>query len=150
MSGLFTDPASYLEVDVTRPHFGNAEAGPSTYSRQSSATDEFLNQPDDVGEEVDEPLVKHEDAGRALSGDEGSGENGQDGADMQGQEQMGDEDNEEPLYVNAKQYHRILKRRAARQRLEELNRLARSRKVSKICVSGVVAHGIALLARVAA
>ena len=40
-----------------------------------------------------------------------------------------DVDNEEPLYVNAKQYHRILKRRAARQRLEELNRLARSRKV---------------------
>ena len=39
-------------------------------------------------------------------------------------------ENEEPLYVNAKQYHRILKRRAARQRLEELNQLARSRKVS--------------------
>lgn len=35
---------------------------------------------------------------------------------------------EEPLYVNAKQYHRILKRRLARQRLEELNRLSRSRK----------------------
>jgi len=39
-------------------------------------------------------------------------------------------DNEEPLYVNAKQYHRILKRRLARARLEELNRLSRSRKVS--------------------
>ncbi|CAK9780793.1 unnamed protein product [Cutaneotrichosporon oleaginosum] len=37
-------------------------------------------------------------------------------------------DNEEPLYVNAKQYHRILKRRMARARLEELNRLVRSRK----------------------
>ncbi|ORZ13548.1 CCAAT-binding transcription factor (CBF-B/NF-YA) subunit B-domain-containing protein [Absidia repens] len=35
---------------------------------------------------------------------------------------------EEPLYVNAKQYHRILKRRTARLRLEELNRIARSRK----------------------
>ncbi|CAO3614843.1 unnamed protein product [Cunninghamella blakesleeana] len=35
---------------------------------------------------------------------------------------------EEPLYVNAKQYHRILKRRAARLRLEELNRIAKSRK----------------------
>ncbi|KAF9431848.1 Transcriptional activator [Entomortierella beljakovae] len=35
---------------------------------------------------------------------------------------------EEPLYVNAKQYHRILKRRAARARLEELNRLAKIRK----------------------
>jgi hypothetical protein len=41
-----------------------------------------------------------------------------------------DGDNEEPLYVNAKQYHRILKRRLARQRLEELNRLSRSSKVS--------------------
>ncbi len=36
---------------------------------------------------------------------------------------------EEPLYVNAKQYHRILKRRAARARLEELHRLSKERKV---------------------
>ena len=35
---------------------------------------------------------------------------------------------EEPLYVNAKQYHRILKRRAARARLEEINKAARARK----------------------
>jgi len=35
---------------------------------------------------------------------------------------------EEPLYVNAKQYHRILKRRAARARLEELHRLSKERK----------------------
>ncbi|OBZ89303.1 Transcriptional activator HAP2 [Choanephora cucurbitarum] len=35
---------------------------------------------------------------------------------------------EEPLYVNAKQYHRILKRRAARAKLEEMNRIARQRK----------------------
>ena len=35
---------------------------------------------------------------------------------------------EEPLYVNAKQYHRILKRRAARARLEELHRVAKARK----------------------
>lgn len=35
---------------------------------------------------------------------------------------------EEPLYVNAKQYHRILKRRAARAKLEEQNRLTRARK----------------------
>jgi hypothetical protein len=40
------------------------------------------------------------------------------------------EDNidEEPLYVNAKQYHRILKRRAARARLQELHRLSKQRK----------------------
>lgn len=35
---------------------------------------------------------------------------------------------DEPLYVNAKQYHRILKRRAARARLEELNKVAKTRK----------------------
>jgi len=35
---------------------------------------------------------------------------------------------EEPLYVNAKQYFRILKRRVARARLEELHRLSRQRK----------------------
>ncbi|KAL5523465.1 hypothetical protein ACEPAG_7638 [Sanghuangporus baumii] len=35
---------------------------------------------------------------------------------------------EEPLYVNAKQYYRILKRRVARARIEELHRLSRQRK----------------------
>ncbi|KAL8280251.1 hypothetical protein RQP46_007365 [Phenoliferia psychrophenolica] len=38
-------------------------------------------------------------------------------------------DEHEPLYVNAKQYHRILKRRSARARLEEMGRLSRQRKV---------------------
>lgn len=38
------------------------------------------------------------------------------------------EDEHEPLYVNAKQYHRILKRRLARGRLEEMGRLSRQRK----------------------
>ncbi|GAA5867242.1 hypothetical protein JCM8547_003132 [Rhodosporidiobolus lusitaniae] len=37
-------------------------------------------------------------------------------------------DEAEPLYVNAKQYHRILKRRLARARLEEMGRLSRERK----------------------
>lgn len=35
---------------------------------------------------------------------------------------------EEPLYVNAKQYHRILKRRVARFKLEEQYKTAKARK----------------------
>jgi len=39
---------------------------------------------------------------------------------------------EEPLYVNAKQYNRILKRRAARAKLEAEGRIPRERKVSSM------------------
>ena len=41
-----------------------------------------------------------------------------------------DETGPTPFFVNAKQYHRILKRRVARLRLEEMGRLHRQRKVS--------------------
>lgn len=39
-----------------------------------------------------------------------------------------EETNEQPFYVNAKQYHRILKRRIARAKLEETLKIARTRK----------------------
>ncbi|KAF9920630.1 Transcriptional activator [Linnemannia zychae] len=51
---------------------------------------------------------------------------GEGSARGQGQQLSGGD--EEPLYVNAKQYHRILKRRAARAKLEEMNRMAKIRK----------------------
>ncbi|KAF9124425.1 Transcriptional activator [Mortierella sp. 14UC] len=51
---------------------------------------------------------------------------GGDGSLAQDQQSGGGD--EEPLYVNAKQYHRILKRRAARAKLEEMNRMAKIRK----------------------
>ena len=36
---------------------------------------------------------------------------------------------EEPVYVNAKQYNRIMLRRQARQKMEQQNRIPRARKV---------------------
>ena len=45
---------------------------------------------------------------------------------------------DEPLYVNAKQYYRILKRRIARARIEEVHRLSQKRKVpTHICLWNV-------------
>lgn len=62
---------------------------------------------------------------------------------------------DEPLYVNAKQYYRILKRRVARARLEEVHRLSRQRKVrslplhrSACLISTCLRHRAALSSRV--
>ncbi|WWD18475.1 transcriptional activator HAP2 [Kwoniella shandongensis] len=135
------DPtSSYLDLDLSQP-------GPSTYhasarmydqishhtaSGSGSAFDEvslhggvsgqgneFVQQSDD---EDDDDVERSRDGGDELVKMEG-----EDGSAIGG-DGDGDVDNEEPLYVNAKQYHRILKRRTARARLEELNRLVRSRK----------------------
>jgi hypothetical protein len=59
----------------------------------------------------------------------------------QAEQADGDALDEEPLYVNAKQYHRILKRRGARARLEEVHRLSKERKVRFVsCVDKIEAH----------
>ncbi|RSH77353.1 Transcriptional activator [Apiotrichum porosum] len=108
------DAARFLDLDLSHP-------GPSTYRHPNgggmygSGSEASHEDPTGAGY-VDS--VGHEDD---LVKVEGSGTGGDDGDE-------GDVDNEEPLYVNAKQYHRILKRRMARARLEELNRLVRSRK----------------------
>ncbi|WVQ96677.1 hypothetical protein IAU59_003783 [Kwoniella sp. CBS 9459] len=99
--------------------------------------DEFVHPQSDSEDDdnTNEELVKLEDEARDRRGadlgmgldESGSERDGEMGEGLEG-EVEGDMDNEEPLYVNAKQYHRILKRRLARARLEELNRLVRSRK----------------------
>jgi len=98
----------------TYPSFYTPESDPSTF------LDLDLSQPGP-------PTCKYPEM--STSDYSGAGEPVKFEAVVDGEQPL-DGDNEEPLYVNAKQYHRILKRRIARQRLEELNRLSRSRKVS--------------------
>ena len=101
------DPSAFLNLDLSQP-------GPSSYESQVYAQTRS-----------DSPITGHShvDTGEPAKPEEAEEEGEADEAEAEA-------DYEEPLYVNAKQYHRILKRRIARQRLEELNRLSRSRKVS--------------------
>ena len=48
---------------------------------------------------------------------------------------VGQNAEDEPLYVNAKQYHRILKRRAARAKIEEGNKGNKNKKVPFLTLS---------------
>ncbi|BEI83028.1 hypothetical protein CcaverHIS002_0308960 [Cutaneotrichosporon cavernicola] len=107
------EPARYLDLDLN-------QAGPSSYRHPSSgdmyAQSEASQEGGATHSVVDSTRDDH-DSKAANGSPEGA-------APTEGAEA----DNEEPLYVNAKQYHRILKRRMACARLEELNRLVRSRK----------------------
>ncbi|OCF72952.1 transcription activator [Kwoniella mangroviensis CBS 8886] len=141
------DPtSSFLDLDLSQP-------GPSTYhdhhhahshgnahggqAHPASFGEDYLQDDDDDDDDggihqnghglhnEDDELVKIENENEHENQDDLTHGN------YDGEEPLevdGEVDNEEPLYVNAKQYHRILKRRLARARLEELNRLVRSRK----------------------
>ncbi|GAA5871605.1 hypothetical protein JCM1840_007328 [Sporobolomyces johnsonii] len=85
--------------------------------------------------ENDEGVLGGEGAGSEYGSVEGGSIGmgvGQEGMELGSAAQVLEEgaaaDEAEPLYVNAKQYHRILKRRIARARLEEMGRLSRERK----------------------
>ncbi|ODN77619.1 transcriptional activator hap2, partial [Cryptococcus amylolentus CBS 6039] len=128
-SGTQNDPTSFLDLDLSQP-------GPSTYrypyppAAQAQGQRQFTSSPTSsaslVNVKVEEPLSTYPGSLAGSDIQDGLG-----GGDVEGEDEEregGEVDNEEPLYVNAKQYHRILKRRMARARLEELNRLVRSRK----------------------
>lgn len=103
-----------------------------------------LEPPQPAAEEPEEPEEEEEDDEE----DEEDGDEYKDG-DWEGDKEVwegakevavvdtGERGEDEPLYVNAKQYHRILKRRVARARLEEMGRLSRQRKVRSVSLSAV-------------
>jgi len=88
--------------------------------------------------------IKYEDAYGAYAGEPASPEMGPYDDALAGAELPAGagEDEHEPLYVNAKQYHRIMKRRMARARLEEMGRLSRQRKVSQLKCSSQPCCGV--------
>ncbi|WVR06348.1 hypothetical protein IAU60_003379 [Kwoniella sp. DSM 27419] len=143
------DPTAFLDLDLSQPgpssYAHAAHHPPGTISHANGSASRIygtLTHPSSVAGSFDLDVDVDLDGSdgnefvQPQSDDEGQEElvKMENGEIIEGAEQgelAGDEgevDNEEPLYVNAKQYHRILKRRLARARLEELNRLVRSRK----------------------
>ncbi|KAK4048035.1 Transcriptional activator [Microbotryomycetes sp. JL201] len=104
-------------------------------ARISRAGTVSFAEPEDQDQSGDEDDVDDDDDGRHNLkhgngygyGSSGTFEAEQE-QEMEEQEFDQDQSEEQPLYVNAKQYHRILKRRQARARLEEMGRLSRERK----------------------
>ncbi|KAJ9104591.1 hypothetical protein QFC21_002089 [Naganishia friedmannii] len=143
-------PLDYQNDLVQNTSYGRmVQTFPPKASRRSNPPDFEVDEQifSEVGIPVNSPMFAYgEDADTSLpspvyslSSGYGSGDLPHPGADsrehglMLGSDRrhslhQEDDADEEPLYVNAKQYHRILKRRAARARLEELNQLIRQRK----------------------
>ncbi|KAI5476499.1 nuclear transcription factor Y, alpha [Pseudohyphozyma bogoriensis] len=105
---------------------GKATANGSTRKRKSryQEAEESGGGEDDSGSYASGSVAVHGDVG-IPTGLDGYGE---EGMEAYQQAEAAATDEHEPLYVNAKQFHRILKRRLARARLEEMGRLSRQRK----------------------
>lgn len=127
----------YPAYDPTSPalSLSSSQLSYALPSHQASAAHVLSNlsglprlEPPEPDEEAEEPEEEEEE-----DEDEDGDEYKDDEWEAEGKKEvvveMGERGEDEPLYVNAKQYHRILKRRVARARLEEMGRLSRQRKV---------------------
>jgi hypothetical protein len=127
-------PATRTSGRARRPSRRSAQADGSVYL-DGEDEEEVL------GAEVQYAQVEDEEeypgeGGEGYAGELGAVYEGEDaGSVAAGIGEATGEEEHEPLYVNAKQYHRILKRRAARARLEEMGRLSRQRKVRRLTVA---------------
>lgn len=121
---------SVSELEYQHPHAPSASVG--EYVSGQPPAESYPPQPGEFAQPPSEfsapsaPYGENRQEYARQSQSSGSGETAQ----SQPEHEDADALDEEPLYVNAKQYHRILKRRTARARLEEVHRLSKERKVS--------------------
>ncbi|CAE6459913.1 hypothetical protein ACGC1H_007315 [Rhizoctonia solani] len=109
----------YASTKPTRPTGGTVAVSDLEYPQPDQYSQEYVPPPPPPATTSfapPEPLAPAADSGSSISPTAAQHDEDTEALD------------EEPLYVNAKQYHRILKRRGARARLEEVHRLSKERK----------------------